>query len=248
VTNISPAQLSIPYSVITTFKMGWFWNTTSVDASKQTHPPPAPEAQPTPQEPRKPLSRDEQADNELRVFLRELEADVQPSSTKYNQVPTPLPHQKSSSPSTQSPSWSEPSRPSSNPPANLEEELFPTDMSCRQAFDAAFYCQSMGGQFNNLYRYGGVRSCSENWNDFWFCMKLKSQAGPVKEDMVRSHYKQKAMKYKSGPSSEDVWKSRDVKLQPGEAFSEPDIEYSGTDEEWNAMEKARRQGRVNGTG
>ena len=56
------------------------------------------------------------------------------------------------------------------------------------------------------------------------------------------------MKYKIGPSSEDVWKSRDVRLQPGEAFSEPDVEYSGTDEEWNAMEKARREGRVNGTG
>ena len=184
-TDISLAQLSTPYSVITISKMGWFWNTASIDASKQTPSPSAPEGQstppPPPQEPRKPLSRDEQADKELRTLLNEFEADVQPSSTKYNQVPTPLPPHRSSGPSSQSPSQSEPSRPSSNPPATLEEELFPIDMSCRQAFDAAFYCQSMGGQFNNLYRYGGVRSCSENWNDFWFCMKLKSQAGPVKE-------------------------------------------------------------------
>lgn len=170
--------------------MSWFWNTSTADAATQTPPPPpppSPDAQssntPAPQQ-RKPLTREEQADNELRSFLEELEADVRPSSTKYNRVPQPPPPKHSSAP--QSPSQSLPAeaqRPSLLPPANLEEELFPIDMSCRQAFDAAFYCQSMGGQFNNLYRYGGIRSCSENWNDFWFCMKLKSQSGPVKEGM-----------------------------------------------------------------
>lgn len=65
--------------------------------------------------------------------------------------------------------------------------------------------------------------------------------------MVRTHYKQKAMKYKLGPSSEDVWKGREEKLRLGEAFSIPVLEYSGSDEEWNAKEKARREGRVDGT-
>ena len=114
-------------------------------------------------------TRDELAEAELRSLLEELEADVRPSSTKYNRVPQPPP---AHSTVTQS----------SN--LTLEESLLPTEMSCRQAFDAAFYCQSLGGQFNNLYRYGTIRSCSENWKDFWFCMRTKGYPPEQKEGMV----------------------------------------------------------------
>jgi hypothetical protein len=55
------------------------------------------------------------------------------------------------------------------------------------------------------------------------------------------------LKYKVGPSSEDVWESRDKKLEWGEAFSVPVEEPVGSDEEWNRREKLRRQGRVEGT-
>lgn len=58
--------------------------------------------------------------------------------------------------------------------------------------------------------------------------------------MIREHYKRKTMKYKIGPSSEDIWKSRDRKLQWGEAFKEPIEETSGSDEEWNTREQIRR--------
>jgi hypothetical protein len=114
-------------------------------------------------------TRDEHAESEFRSLLEELEADVRPSSTKYNRVPQPPPqHSNISKPSN----------------LTLEEELLPTEMSCRQAFDAAFYCQSLGGQFNNLYRYGGIRSCSENWKDFWFCMRTKSYTPEQKESAL----------------------------------------------------------------
>jgi hypothetical protein len=115
------------------------------------------------------LLRDELAESEFRSLLEELEADVRPSSTKYNPVPrSPPQHTSISTPSN----------------LTLEEELLPTEMSCRQAFDAAFYCQSFGGQFNNLYRYGGIRSCSENWKDFWFCMRTKSYTPERKESAL----------------------------------------------------------------
>jgi hypothetical protein len=155
------------------FNMGWF-SISSVPSADQSanpnassNPPPAASAPPSeaPPPPRI-LSRDELAERELQSFLEELEADVRPSSTKYNRVPKlPPPVNQSSSSSGIRPSEAN---------NTLEDQLLPTEMSCRQAFDAAFYCQSLGGQFNNLYRYGGIRSCSENWKDFWFCMKSRS--------------------------------------------------------------------------
>lgn len=106
----------------------------------------------------------------------------------------------------------------------LAESLLPTTMNCETAFNLAFYCRSMGGQFNHLYRYGTVRSCNEHWKDFTFCMRVKGYGeGKVKEDSIRDHYRQKELaKYGPGmPSSEDVWKEREEMVRPGEAFSMP---------------------------
>lgn len=104
----------------------------------------------------------------------------------------------------------------------LAESLLPTEMNCEQAFNLAYYCQSFGGQFTSVYRYGGMRSCSENWSDFWFCMRVKSYPpGEVKENMIREHYRKKELaKYGPGkPSSEDVWTERRSRVNPGEALS-----------------------------
>jgi hypothetical protein len=65
--------------------------------------------------------------------------------------------------------------------------------------------------------------------------------------MIRDHYKRKILKYKVGPSSEDVWEPRDKKLEWGEAFSEPVETHVESDEEWNERERMRRKGKVNGT-
>lgn len=90
------------------------------------------------------------------------------------------------------------------------DPLLPRTMSCRAAFDSAFYCSSLGGHFNDIYRYGQLRSCSEHWNDFWFCMRVKNSYNPrdVKERMVQERYREKEEKLKSGPNSEDVWRVR----------------------------------------
>lgn len=95
-------------------------------------------------------------------------------------------------------------------------------MSCEQAFNFAFYCQSLGGQWNAIYRYGSMRDCSETWGDFFFCMRQKGTPdGPVKENMIREHYRQKILdKYGPGkPSSEDVWAERKERVPPGTAFA-----------------------------
>ena len=50
-----------------------------------------------------------------------------------------------------------------------------------------------------------------------------------------------------GKSSEDVWKSRERKLEWGTAFCEPVTEFEGDDEQWNSRERERRERVVDGT-
>ena len=66
----------------------------------------------------------------------------------------------------------------------------------------------MGGQFNNVYRYGGIKDCSEHWSAFWFCRRTKSYADDQRAGRIRDFYRARAVKYKIGPSSEDVWQVR----------------------------------------
>ncbi|KAI9800423.1 MAG: hypothetical protein M1833_003309 [Piccolia ochrophora] len=173
----------------------------SSDDSVPTPPPPPPRraAPSTNFNPRRTLSRDEQAERELTEFLHTLTAEPVPSS------PTDA---------TVSPPASSPASSASISP----DSLYPTDMSCRQAFDSAFYCQSLGGQFNNLYRYGGVKKCSDHWSAFWFCMRMKSYAGVEREAKIQDFYRKMDVKYKMGPSSEDVWEMRREPLRG--AFSQ----------------------------
>jgi len=86
-------------------------------------------------------------------------------------------------------------------------------MSCRQAFDEAFYCNSLGGKFNDIYRHGELRSCSEHWASFRFCMRLKSYTEHDKAEMIKEHYREKEdKKYTGKPNSEDVWRMRTQKV------------------------------------
>jgi Protein of unknown function (DUF3128) len=231
--------------------MGWLWSdpvpssSAAQDqntASPNQSSPNAPAAPPTTQPPSTPLSRDELAEQELQSFLKELEPDIKPSSSKYNRVPRlPPPPPTSVNASSRNNEGGEP----------LSEQLLPKTMSCRVAFDEAFYCNSFGGRFNDLYRYGTLRSCSENWNNFWFCMRTRGYSDREKEAAVKEHYRRKeTMKYAKilgKESSEDVWKSREKKLEWGEAFNVPFPEFDGSDEEWNRQEIERRRGKVDGS-
>jgi hypothetical protein len=220
--------------------MGWLWSSTSStdNASSTSNPTPEASSSAATTPSSAPLSRDEIAEKDLRAFFDELEADAKPSSTKYNRVPNTAPP----------PSQSYSSSPENAP---LSELLLPKTMSCRTAFDAAFYCNSLGGQFNNLYRYGTVRSCSENWNDFWFCMRTRTFSAKEKEEAIMARYREKErMRYERHEgeeigvpkSSEDVWRSRERKSEWGKAFSEPYEEFDGDDGEWNRMQRERRGG------
>ena len=180
--------------------MGWWWN-----SSSQKDDSSAPQQQPQQQQQQQihdapqqtqTLTRDEQ---ELKQFLEAFEKSGNEADAKSNKSTT-------TSPSSQS----NPS--ASTPPSSIApDSLYPDSMSCRSAFDYAFFCQSFGGQFVNVYRYGELRSCSEHWENFWLCMRTRTYGDRERGRIIRDHYRKKAIKYKTGPSSEDVW---DMRMEP----------------------------------
>ncbi|KAI1780450.1 hypothetical protein F4818DRAFT_395754 [Hypoxylon cercidicola] len=126
----------------------------------------------------------------------------------------------------------------------ISESLLPTTMSCRAAFDAAYHCNSLGGQWMSVYREGSVRSCSQQWDDFWFCMRTRTYSPPQREEAIRAHYRAREWaKYHAPdrPSSADVWEPRSEKVEPGTAFRQPMGKPDISDEEWRRLEIERRR-------
>ncbi|MCJ1244265.1 hypothetical protein MMC30_001463 [Trapelia coarctata] len=218
--------------------MGWIWSNAPKkdneskdasgkavmkDAAIQTAPASPPTALP---KNTRELSRDEQAEAELQSLLQELNASLSPPS--------------SSSTSTPSTDLESPPKPPSqiNHSSIHPSKLYPTTMSCRETFDSAFYCQSFGGQFTNLYRYGGMRDCSDQWSNFWFCMRTNRgyMSDGERKKKIQDHYQGRARKYERGPSSEDVWRMREERVE--EAF-EGDFEAVEAEmkEEWRRKRK-----------
>jgi len=134
--------------------------------------------------PRKPVDRDAQAYEEL----IDLFASIDPDQTK-----------RAASVAREV---------ASRPAEELRDSMFATQMSCSQCFDMAYYCSSIGGQLNNVYRYGALRSCSDLWAQWRFCMRSKAWGEETRKMKIRDFNREKAAKYKIGKSSEDVWEVR----------------------------------------
>lgn len=190
--------------------MGWWWNSSS---QKDDSSSPASQQQiPAPDAPQSRTSTcdEQQAEDEFRQLFAAFESSNNSNNatrSANSESLNPLPP----NPTTESPSRSttaeEPQPSSSIAP----ESLYQDTMSCRSAFDYAFFCQSFGGQFVNVYRYGELRSCSEHWDNFWLCMRTRSWGENERRKAIRDHNRKKAIKYKIGPSSEDVW---DMRTEP----------------------------------
>ncbi|KAI1341644.1 hypothetical protein F5Y15DRAFT_374850 [Xylariaceae sp. FL0016] len=168
----------------------------------------------------------------------------EPTSTSQRTITTPPTtsisqnsHPSSSSSSSSAPQDAEPRL---DP---LSEALLPTTMSCRAAFDHAFHCNSVGGQWTSVFREGTMRTCSAQWDDFWFCMRTRTKSPERKAEEIRDYYRAKELaKYGPGkPASTDVWEARADKVPPGTAFTArydmPDV----SDEEWWRLEIERRR-------
>ncbi|KAN0075937.1 Protein of unknown function (DUF3128) domain containing protein [Elaphomyces granulatus] len=207
--------------------MSWWWtSSTRKDEQQQSLPVPIPPSTPSSNQPAssadsrphapppKQLTRDEQAEAEIKELLAKLQ-ETNEWDDSFRQRNLPI------APSSHAiffPNGDETNKDSTStdPPAPssiVPESLYPDTMSCRSAFDYAFFCQSFGGQWVNVYRYGELRSCSEHWHNFWLCMKANTYPKEEGKRMIRDHYRKKAVKYKTGPSSEDVWEVRTEPLR-----------------------------------
>ncbi|KAF4123603.1 Protein of unknown function (DUF3128) [Geosmithia morbida] len=232
--------------------MGWLW------ASSPSPPKPAPPAQEDAAATttnNKPSSSSTAAPNnvdpEVQKFLDFLDNSSAPQSSKKPSPPTTKEDGSLSwiSSMLKSSTPEDPSIVHVPPRDAVSESLLPTDMSCRQAFDLAWGCNSVGGQWNAVYRYGEMRSCSDQWDDFWFCMRTKSFTGPAKAEAIKEHYRDREHSRYYAPgrrSSEDVWKPREEKVAPGTAFSHkielPSSSTGGVnDDEWRKQENERRR-------
>lgn len=125
----------------------------------------------------------------------------------------------------------------------MSEHCLPTTLSCRDAFDYAWHCQTPGSQFNAVYRYGTMKNCSELWDDFWFCMRTKSFSPEMKAEAVKEYYRKKEeAKYGGGqPSSEDVWESRERRVEWDSEFRQGWEGEKVSDEEFKRREMERRR-------
>lgn len=202
--------------------MGWLWSSSNKDKPSTTSEEAPPTSTPT-QQPSTSTSTSSTTDPEIQKFidLFESEKNAKPETpSQKDQQSSSLPSWLTLKKSTRATAPT----PSDIPPRDaLSEALLPTDMSCRQAFDQAWACNSMGGQWNAVYRYGEMRSCSEHWDDFWFCMRTKGYSPEMREKAIREHYRAKEfVKYGPGkPSSEDVWESREERVPEGSTFNQP---------------------------
>ncbi|KAK0366024.1 hypothetical protein LTR94_004631 [Friedmanniomyces endolithicus] len=143
------------------------------------------------------------ADKALEAFLNSFEPSTPTDPSKPNPTPAEPPSYAEPAPAPAPPRLNSDGTTNIHPTA-----LYPRTMSCRQAFDHAFYCQSLGGKFNSLYRYGRLEGCSEQWGAFWFCMRIRTMGqGEGKEAAVRGYYAEREEKRRGerGAGSEEVW-------------------------------------------
>ncbi|EME85635.1 uncharacterized protein MYCFIDRAFT_88491 [Pseudocercospora fijiensis CIRAD86] len=107
------------------------------------------------------------------------------------------------------------------------EAVYPRTMSCRQQFDQAYYCQSLGGKFNDIYRYGHIKSCSEQWGAFWFCMRTRTLPDHEREEEIKNFYQKRDERRKAEHgSSEDIWEIRTRAVEKA-FWKDPDDEGGG---------------------
>ncbi|KAI4761164.1 hypothetical protein E4T52_01889 [Aureobasidium sp. EXF-3400] len=205
--------------------MGWWWSSDSTAAHvaeptySETFQTPTPVSTTTHREAPKKPSPDSDFEALFASFEKPSTTTAPTNSTPQPSViaqeiqhVTPAPKETPTN-YVPSPSGSIEQQSENDAPLDISPEaLYPRQMSCRQAFDQAFYCQSLGGKFNDIYRYGELRSCSDNWNAFWFCMRIKTLPDREREDRIKEFYQARDEENKAEKgSSEKIW---DLRTEP----------------------------------
>ncbi|KAI5479163.1 hypothetical protein MNV49_004023 [Pseudohyphozyma bogoriensis] len=80
--------------------------------------------------------------------------------------------------------------------------------TCLTLFDNFFLCYSLTSQGKSIYRFGTPRDCSPKFEDFKFCMSIKSVPPEQKDELWIKRRAEWWARRRLGKSSEDVWDAR----------------------------------------
>ncbi|KAH0260534.1 hypothetical protein KCU91_g14567, partial [Aureobasidium melanogenum] len=205
--------------------MGWWWSSNETAAPATESAPTETTQTPTPvSTTQRETPKKASPDSDFEALFASFEKPSPTTTIPTNPAPQPVatpPKIQHVTPAPKetpthyvpSPSGSIEQQSDSDAPIDISPDaLYPRQMSCRQAFDQAFYCQSLGGKFNDIYRYGELRSCSDNWNAFWFCMRIKTLPDREREERIKEFYKARDEQNKAERgSSEKIW---DLRTEP----------------------------------
>ena len=67
---------------------------------------------------------------------------------------------------------------------------------------------ALGPQLRNLYRHGEKKDCTWKWNDFKYCLSLKTEDETARRDLWVKRRAEWWTKRRVGQSSEDIWDVR----------------------------------------
>ncbi|OWZ75658.1 hypothetical protein C365_06228 [Cryptococcus neoformans Bt85] len=98
----------------------------------------------------------------------------------------------------------------------LQELQYPTadDVpGCMRLLDEFLMCYALVPQLRNIYRHGELHNCSWKFQDFKYCMSLKSEDPEGKRELWVKRRAEWWARRRVGVSSEDVWAVRTEKLE-----------------------------------
>lgn len=99
--------------------------------------------------------------------------------------------------------------------------LYPTPSDipgCFSLFDDYVSCAVIRSQIKSIYRYGERPQCSPKFEDFKFCMTLKSLHPEERREAWINRRAEWWVHRRRNKSSEDVW---DIREEPLQSFPRP---------------------------
>ncbi|ORX39299.1 hypothetical protein BD324DRAFT_619194 [Kockovaella imperatae] len=99
--------------------------------------------------------------------------------------------------------------------------------TCMSLFDSFFKCYALFPAVRGYYRYGYVRSCSHKWDDYKYCLSIKSEDAEERRRLWIKRVAEGWTKRRLEGSSEDVWEARRT---PPENFPPPWPEDLGNEQ------------------
>ncbi|WVQ93058.1 hypothetical protein IAU59_000122 [Kwoniella sp. CBS 9459] len=86
---------------------------------------------------------------------------------------------------------------------------------CMRLLDEFLMCYALAPQLRSMYRHGEFRDCTWKWQDFKYCMSLKSEDEEARRQLWIKRRADWWARRRVGGSSEDVW---EVRREPLENF------------------------------